>query len=162
MRRNRITWIFLIFVFLLPVGLYALYTHYEKEFVKLPVFGKQLLIDGKKTDHKIPAFELTNQEGEISTINGWGDRIVIVDFFFTHCPGICPKMTNSLKKVQDAFTEKEIRISSFSVDPERDNTERLKWYTAKFGINTINWELLTGDKKDIYKLARNGFMIVAT
>jgi len=71
-------------------------------------------------------------------------------------------MTNSLKKVQQAFKEDEILIRSFSVDPERDSVAQLRKYAGQFGINTSNWELLTGDKKEIYKFARNGFMIVAT
>jgi protein SCO1 len=162
MRPKSIMWVFVALVFLVPVSLYAFYILYEDEFGKLPVFGKEELIKGKRIDHEIPAFELTNQDGKISTINEWNNKIVVADFFFTHCSVICPKMTSSLKRVQKAFSEKEIWISSFSIDPERDKAEQLKWYTGKFGINTVNWQLLTGDKKDIYKLARNGFMIVAT
>lgn len=162
MKKKSTIWVFVILVFLVPFVGYAGYILYEKKFQKLPVYGKESLINGKKVDHEIQAFELINQDGKISNINEWNNKIVVVDFFFTHCPSICPKMTTSLKKVQKAFAENEILISSFSVDPERDNTEQLKWYSGKFGINTANWQLLTGDKKDIYKLARNGFMIVAT
>jgi protein SCO1/2 len=162
MQKKSTIWVFVILVFLVPIVAYAGYIFYEKKFQKLPVYGKESLLKGKKVDHEIPAFELINQDGKISTIHEWNNKIVIVDFFFTHCPSICPKMTTSLKKVQKAFAENEILISSFSVDPEKDNTEQLKWYSGKFGINTANWQLLTGDKKDIYKLARNGFMIVAT
>jgi protein SCO1/2 len=162
MKKKSTIWVFVILVFLVPFVGYAGYILYENKFQKLPVYGKESLINGKKVDHEIQAFELISQDGKISTINEWNDKIVVVDFFFTHCPGICPKMTNSLKNIQKAFPDKEIWISSFSVDPERDTAEQLKWYTAKFGINTANWQFLTGDKKDIYKLARNGFMIVAT
>ena len=149
-------------MFLVPFLAYAGYIFYEYQFQKLPVYGKKLVINEKQTDHTIPDFELINQEGKISTINKWDDKIVVADFFFTHCPSICPKMTNSLKRIQKTFSRKEILLTSFSVDPERDTSEQLKWYSVKFGINTINWEMLTGEKKDIYRLARNGFLIVAT
>ena len=71
-------------------------------------------------------------------------------------------MTSNLKRVQQAFGEGEILINSFSVDPQRDSAVQLKKYAEKFKINSANWQLLTGDKKDIYKLARNSVMIVAT
>ena len=73
-------------------------------------------------------------------------------------------MTRSLKTVQDAFEEERdgILFNSFSIDPGRDHPGRLKIYAQKFSIATDNWQFLTGDKKDIYKLARNGFRIVAT
>lgn len=72
-------------------------------------------------------------------------------------------MTASLKRVQQAYGNNDnIIINSISVDPEHDSIPQLKKYVNKFSINTRNWSLLTGDKKDIYKLARNEFMIVAT
>lgn len=162
MRSNSTIWIFALLVFGIPVGLWAIYLFYDREFSTLPVFGKEVSISNNKVDHRIPAFELVNQDGQSSNIDLWNGKIVVVDFFFSHCPSICPKMTASLKSVQNAFDEKEIWITSFSIDPERDDPEQLKKYAGKFQINTANWQLLTGDKKDIYKLARNGFMIVAT
>jgi protein SCO1 len=146
--------LFLVLVFALPVSAYALYVYLERRFENLPVYGK--------TGHQIPPFQFTNQDGKFIGSESWDNKIAVADFFFTRCPSICPKMTQSLKRVQQAFSQEEIMITSFSIDPERDNTKQLKWYTSRFGINTANWQLLTGDKKDIYKLARNGFMIVAT
>ncbi|RYG29073.1 MAG: SCO family protein, partial [Chitinophagaceae bacterium] len=89
-------------------------------------------------------------------------KIVVVDFFFTHCAAICPRMTAGVKQVQQAFSKDELHIASISVDPERDSVGRLRWYQEKFSIDPANWELLTGDKKEIYKMARNSFMVVAT
>lgn len=143
-------------VFILPATAYALLTLYEKKFEPLPIIGKT-------KDHPISDFQLTNQNGESKSLVNWENRIVIADFFFTHCPSICPKMTNSLKKIQAAYThDQHILINSFTVDPERDSAAQLKKYCERFGINNENWDLLTGNKKDIYKLARNSFMIVAT
>ena len=72
-------------------------------------------------------------------------------------------MTKSLIRIQEAFkTDAEILISSFTVDPERDSSAQLKKYARQYNVDTRNWNLLTGDKKEIYKLARNSFMLVAT
>jgi protein SCO1 len=161
MEKKLTTWAFLI-VFLAPLMAYACYIFYEGRFQQLPVYGRQAIVEGKKVDHTIPGFRLTSQDGSICDIDEWNGKIVVVDFFFTHCPVICPKMTKSLKDVQNACAKSEIIIRSFSVDPQRDDPQQLQWYARKFNINTSNWHLLTGDKKEIYKLARNGFLIVAT
>lgn len=162
MQKQSTTWIFILLVFLVPLLAYAGYTIYTDTFEKLPVYGKPALLNGKEADHQVPDFSLLDQEGRTANNMDWKGRIQVVDFFFTHCPSICPKMTNSLKKVQQSFKVDEIQLSSFSVDPERDSSAQLQWYADKFGINTSNWKLLTGDKREIYRLARNGFMLVAT
>jgi protein SCO1/2 len=155
-------WLFVMAIFAIPFAAFALYVIYEKKFERLPIYGKSEIVNGKQIYHTVPFFQLTNQEARPVTTDEWKDRIVIADFFFSHCAVVCPKMTNSLKRVQAAFNSDEILISSFSIDPERDDPARLKHYAQKFSISTHNWHLLTGDKKQIYKLARNGFMIVAT
>ena len=147
---------FAIMVFIIPVSAWALLNWYEKKVQVLPIMGKT-------KQHRIGDFYLTNQDGQLKTTADWKDNIVIADFFFTHCPTICPQMTKSLKKIQEAFkTDTEIIISSFTVDPERDSSAQLKKYARQYNLDTRNWNLLTGDKKEIYKLARNSFMIVAT
>lgn len=147
---------FAIMVFIIPVSAWALLNWYEKKVQVLPIMGKT-------KQHRIGDFYLTNQDGQLKTTADWKDNIVIADFFFTHCPSICPKMTKSLKRIQEAFkTDTEIIISSFTVDPERDSSAQLKKYARQYNLDTRNWNLLTGDKKEIYKLARNSFMIVAT
>ncbi|HET9276717.1 MAG TPA: SCO family protein [Flavitalea sp.] len=164
MKAKLTIWIFGIMVFVIPFGAFAFYMFYEKNFERLPIYGKVESLDGKKKYHTIPDFELTNQGGNSISTKDWMGKIVIANFFFTHCPVVCPKMTGSLKSVQYAFREdgSDILINSFSIDPERDNPGRLRSYAEKFSINNHNWQLLTGDKSEIYKLARNGFMIVAT
>ena len=147
---------FAIMVFIIPVSAWALLNWYEKKVQVLPIMGKT-------QQHRIGDFHLTNQEGQLKTTADWNNKIVIADFFFSHCPSICPKMTKSLKKIQEFFkTDTEIIISSFTVDPERDSSAQLKKYARQYNLDTRNWNLLTGDKKEIYKLARNSFMIVAT
>lgn len=156
MKKNSSIWLFVLLVLALPAAAYALITMYENSAGSLPVLGKT-------NDHTIAEFRLTDQDGDIKGTNEWEKKIVIVDFFFSHCPSICPKMTNSLKEVQKEFTgDEQVLINSISIDPERDSAAQLKHYAGLYKINTKNWSLLTGDKKDIYKMARNSFMIVAT
>jgi protein SCO1/2 len=162
MKKKHVIWIFIAMVFLVPLMAYAAFIFYEHSFQSLPVYGKSRMVNDKRVDHAIPAFELINQDGNTTTLSPLNNKIVIVDFFFTHCPTVCPRMTKSLLKVQRSFNPGEILIRSISVDPGRDNPAQLSRYAQKNGINTTNWDLLTGDKKVIYRLARNDFMIVAT
>lgn len=143
-------------VFIIPASAWALWNWYEKDVQALPIIGKT-------NDHRVSGFNLVNQDRKQITIADWSNKIVVADFFFTHCPVVCPKMTRSIKRVQARFNAKDwIIFSSFSVDPERDSSAQLKKYQHQFNIDTRNWHLLTGEKKDIYKLARNSFMVVAT
>ena len=156
MKKKRTIPLFAVMVFIIPVSAWALLNWYEKKVQGLPVMGKT-------KEHRIGDFQLINQDGQLKSTADWNDKIVVADFFFTHCPTICPQMTKSLKKIQEAFkTDAEILISSFTVDPERDSSAQLKKYARQYNVDTRNWNLLTGDKKEIYKLARNSFMLVAT
>lgn len=151
-RRGNI-WLFLAAVMLLSLSAFAVVNWYEHSIQALPV-----LVD---KDHKIAEFSLTNQYGSTATIKAWNNKIVVADFFFTHCPVVCPKMTAGLKRVQQSSSTK-VLFTSFSVDPERDSVEQLQQYIRKFDIDDTNWFLLTGSKKEIYRLARNSFKVSAT
>lgn len=153
---------FIALVFAVPIIAYSAYLFFEQKIQKLPVYGSKEMKGDRQVEHTIDDFDLLNQDGVWKGIKDWEGKIVVADFFFTHCPVICPKMTANLKKVQQAFNQDEILINSFSVDPQRDSAGQLKKYAEKFKISLTNWQLLTGDKKDMYKLARNSFMIVAT
>ena len=123
--------------------------------------------DGKTTYdtiyHQVKNFTLTNQLGEKVNLEDAKNRILVVDFFFTSCPTICPTLTANLKIVQEAFNTHDtlIQILSISVDPERDTVQKLKHYADKHNIDPKNWWLLTGDKKEIYDLARHEFFVNA-
>ena len=146
-------WLFVTAVVLLPLSVFAVVNWYEHSIQALPV-----LVD--KT-HKIADFSLTSQHGSTTTTKDWKNKIVVADFFFTHCPVVCPKMTAGLKRVQEA-TSDNVLFSSFSVDPERVSVAQLQQYIRNFSIDDTNWLLLTGSKKEIYRLARNSFKVSAT
>ena len=87
-------------------------------------------------------------------------KIYVADFFFTTCPGICPKMTNSMSDIQKEFiNDDDILLLSHSVTPEKDNVSVLKKYAQDKKIDFKRWKLLTGSKNEIYDLGRNYYFV---
>ena len=129
---------------------------YEKNLEPLPY----LLIDNKRK--KVPAFEFINQNGEIISNSDYLGKVYIVEFFFTTCTTICPVMNTNLVHIQNSFKKfTEFGIASFSINPEYDTIEVLSQYAKDNGIVNPNWNLMTGDRNDIYKLANDGFNLIA-
>jgi protein SCO1/2 len=147
----------------IPVALFGLVSWYQNSFDKLPVYGKSESVKGKVQAHTVEDFALQNQDGKQFSSNELNNKIVVANFFFTSCISVCPRMMKQVITVQKTFiSNPEIAIVSFSVDPETDNPERLKWYAKQIGINAAQWNLLTGNKKEIYKMARNSFFLTAS
>ena len=110
------------------------------------------------TIHRIDSFTLQNQSGQNISRDSLDGFIYVANFFFTTCPGICPKMTNNLKTLQDTFANNaQIKLVSFSVMPWVDTVNKLQNYAEANNINSSKWYLLTGDKEKIYHLARTSF-----
>lgn len=108
--------------------------------------------------HRIPAFSLTDQTDTRFTEADMDGHICVTNFFFTRCRSICPKMALQLKYLQDKLGKtSDIRFLSFSVDPDADSVPVLDAYADKYGMNHDTWKLLTGQRNDIYDLARKGF-----
>ena len=122
---------------------------------------KQLAyIEINGTPKKVPAFSFTNQDGKTITQEDYKGKVYVVEFFFTTCPTICPRMNRNLVDIQNLYrTDKDFGVASFSISPELDTPEVLKEYANKYGITNPNWNLLTGDETEIYKLANIGFNI---
>lgn len=111
--------------------------------------------------HKISNFTLTNQNGEKITQENYNDKIYVADFFFTTCQDICPIMTKNMYKLQQELkNDKEILFLSHTVIPEIDNVERLKEYAVVNNVDDSKWNLVTGDKRQIYELARKSYLAV--
>jgi protein SCO1/2 len=118
-------------------------------------------IQYQKKYHKIADFSLTNQNGETITQNDYKDKIYVADFFFTTCQTICPIMTNNMAKIQkELINDTDVLLLSHSVTPEIDSVEQLKRYALEKGVNDAKWNLVTGDKKQIYELARKSYLAV--
>ena len=169
----------LMIAILLPVISYLIVNTYSKNALVLPrhyiydtVINKT--VDGKLTTdtiwHRLPDFELRNQLNEKISWKKMEGKTVVADFFFTHCPTICPELTKNMKRLQQEITNANkvgdqqpdfLQFLSFSVDPERDSVEALKKWADRFQINPENWSLLTGDKKTIYDLSIGHMKILA-
>lgn len=134
----------------------------------LPDSTTTTIRDGKKyTDtvwHTLPSIELTNQLGHKVTLNDLKGKVLIADFFFTHCPTICPALTSNMRRLQQSITNSQrvgdktpdfLHFISISIDPERDSVPQLKHWADRFQINPDQWWLLTGDKKEIYDFVIN-------
>lgn len=129
----------------------------------LPIYGNRDFDDsGDTLYHKIPSFEFINQDEILVTQEDYDGKIYIADFFFTTCPGICPIMTDGLKSVQDFCKEEklEVKILSHTVDPETDYSAVMKAYGIRKGADFTTWDFVTGDKKDLYKMAEH-YLVVA-
>ncbi|MBU2900339.1 SCO family protein [Maribacter dokdonensis] len=113
--------------------------------------------------HTIADFSLTNQNGETITQEDYKGKIYIADFFFTTCPTICPIMTKNMADLQKALgKDSDVMLLSHSVTPEIDSVTQLKKYAIEKGVDDRNWNLVTGDKKQIYELARKSYLAVKT
>jgi protein SCO1/2 len=118
-------------------------------------------IQHQKKYHRIGDFSLTNQNGKTITQDDYKDKIYVADFFFTTCKTICPIMTKNMYEIQKKIiTDDEVMLLSHTVTPEIDTVAQLKRYADKKGVNTSKWNLVTGDKKQIYKLARQSYLAV--
>lgn len=118
-------------------------------------------IQHKKKYHRIADFSLTNQNGKTITQEDYKGKIYVADFFFTTCRTICPIMTKNMHEIQKEFiTDKEVMILSHSVTPEIDTVAQLKRYAIEKHVNSSKWNLVTGDKKQIYELARKSYLAV--
>lgn len=110
--------------------------------------------------HQIPTFKLINQNGQVITERTFADKIYITDFFFTACPGICPKMTKNMGVLQAAFLkDNDVLLLSHSVTPEFDSVSVLKNYAVDKGVINHKWHLVTGDRDQIYKLGRTAYFV---
>lgn len=157
----------------IPLVCYELVKHYSEEAVTVPrrFYGDSVntyVKDGKEHSdtiwHQVENITLTNQLGHKVSLSDVHNKVIVADFFFTHCPSICPTLTHNMKKLQDGLKLKDrtqnidtnfVQFLSLSVDPERDSVPVLKNYADRFGVNHDMWWLLTGPKKTIYDFALN-------
>ncbi|RZJ35806.1 MAG: SCO family protein [Flavobacterium sp.] len=123
---------------------------------------------GTKTDAKlvkigpVPKFSLTDQNGKTITNVDYLGKVYLVEFFFTSCPSICPKMNSNMLTIQNTFFgNNNFGIASITIDPQHDTPQVLKEHANTLGVKSTNWHFLTGDKDYIYSLANKGFNLYA-
>ena len=118
-------------------------------------------IQYKSKYHTIADFSFVNQNGDTITQKNYEGKIYVADFFFTTCGSICPKMSTNLSEVQKAvLNNPKVLLLSHTVFPEVDSVSVLKAYAVKYGVVDSKWNLVTGDKKEIYKMARKSYLAV--
>jgi protein SCO1/2 len=162
---------FIAILALTSIAILALFYNALKPKEKLTIYQPSMvnyeLVDStlqhKKKFHKIAPFSLTNQNGLTVTEKDYMNKIYVADFFFTTCPSICPKMTANMGLIQENIkTDNQVLLLSFSVTPEIDSVQQLKSYAIEKGVIDSKWNLLTGNKKEIYELARKSYLAVKT
>jgi protein SCO1/2 len=113
--------------------------------------------------HTISDFSFTNQNGKTVTQKEYEGKVYVADFFFTTCQTICPIMTDNMVLVQKAFINNpKVKFLSHSVLPDQDSVPVLKKYALEKGVIDAKWNLVTGNKKDIYGIARKSYLVVKT
>lgn len=124
----------------------------------LPVLGNKVVEQGDTIYHRVPDFTFVNQDSQWVTNATFADQAYVVDFFFTSCPTICPKVKKQMLRLYDRYAEEDqLRFLSHSIDVKRDTVGRLKSYADGLGIETEKWHLVTGDKTAIYDIADDYF-----
>ena len=158
---------------LIPISAVIMYLFYNAlQPVKLlPVYSPAMVnaelvseeIQHVRKYHTIADFSLTNQNGETITRDNYEGKIYVADFFCTTCPTICPIMTKNMVDLQQSLgKDSDVMLLSHSVTPEIDSVAQLKKYALEKGVDDSNWNLVTGDKKQIYDLARKSYLAVKT
>ncbi|RTY70446.1 MULTISPECIES: SCO family protein [unclassified Flavobacterium] len=118
-------------------------------------------IQYKSKYHTIADFSFVNQNGKTITQKDYEGKIYVADFFFTTCGSICPKMSTNLSDIQKVFAnDPKVKLLSHTVFPETDSVPVLKAYAKKYKVDASKWNLVTGDKKEIYEMARKSYLAV--
>jgi protein SCO1/2 len=152
---KKITFIFTLIIFLSCKEKNQVLPYYDT-----PNFTPKWDIKNKTLFHTIRPFNLISQENRIFTEKDIDGKICVADFFFTTCPGICPKMTKSMSNIQKEFiNDDEVLLLSHSVTPEKDSVSVLKKYALEKNVNFKRWKLLTGNKNEIYDLGRKYYFV---
>ena len=158
--KNKKTVIFLISFFMLLgiafIGyVFPKISENQKKLPTLPIIGND-------QNHHIASFSFVNQEGKTITNEDVRGKICVVEYFFATCKGMCPRMNENMEKVYKAFRgNKNVLILSHTVDPVKDTPNALKVYSLRFDADPNQWMFLTGDKKQLYDMARYSYLISA-
>jgi len=160
--------LFIATMFLISAAAVIMFYNVLKPQENLPIYQPNMvkfqLVDSTiqhiKRFHKISSFELVNQNNQTVTNEFYDGKIYIADFFFTTCPGICPIMKDNMIDLQDEFLDDDqVYLLSHTVTPEIDSVSVLKDYSIEKGVLDYKWNMVTGDKKQIYELARKSYLV---
>ncbi len=149
-------------VLLLPLLIVFVLRQGRNVYKRLPIYGHyQVQPDGDTVWHTLPSFVLLTQDSVSITADSLRGRIHVADYFFTRCPGICPRLSAAMQTLQRALEGKapEVRLVSYTVDPEHDKPSVLRSYAARYGADLQRWTFVTGPDTTLYRLAVQGYLI---
>jgi protein SCO1 len=164
---NRTAILGLLLAIVLPLTGYFIVKQFSDRNVHMPgrYFYDSVTVTEKngrvKTDtiwHSVKNMAFTNQLGKTVTLDSLKGKILVIDFFFSRCPTICPGMAKSMKKLQGSFTNSKdsiVQFISISIDPEHDSVPQLRKFANRYTSNHDSWWFVTANKKDIYDFALN-------
>ena len=161
---NKTALIALLIAILLPLTGYLLVNYYGTKAVEMPrryfydsvnVIEKNGKVTYDTAWHHVSNLHFTNQLGQQVSFDDLEGKIIVLDFFFTRCPTICPQLTRAMKKLQNSFPNNDsiVQFVSISIDPIHDSVPQLRKWAEKFQVNPDSWWLLTGNKDSIYNFA---------
>jgi len=147
----------------LSVFVYAFFIYDNKKPLRhLPIYGEKEITAKDTAYHTVPAFSFINQDGQTTTEKNFEGTVYVTDFFFTTCRSICPIMSTQMERVANALKNNtEVKFLSHTVDPETDSVKQLKQYAISHHADTKQWLFVTGDKKQLYDIARKGYLLDA-
>lgn len=126
----------------------------------LPIIGNRDVVDGDTIYHTVPDFAFVDQDNQLVTNETFAGKAYVVDFFFTSCPTICPKVTKQMLRIYNAFKDEDrLLLLAHTIDPKRDTVGHLKMYATNLGVESSKWHFVTGEKDDLYEIADDYFSI---
>ena len=167
---NKKGWLAVFIAVFVPLGFYLVARQYgvamPGHYIADSVVSQ--IKDGKQVNdtiwHRVANIRLQDQLGDTVSLDSLKGKVIIIDFFFTHCASICPILTRNMRHLQDALKVKDyarridttfVKFLSLTVDPEHDSPPVMKKYADRYGVNSDVWWMLTGPKKTIYDFALN-------
>ncbi len=126
----------------------------------LPILGEKEIVNGDTIYHTVPDFAFVNQDSQLVSNASFEGKVYVVDFFFTSCPTICPKVKREMLRLYERYqNEERIAFLSHSIDVRRDTVGRLREYARGLGVSAPKWHFVTGDKDAIYGIADDYFSV---
>lgn len=152
----------LVLVLFVPIFIFFFLREFGKNHYRLPIYYPLEVAGSDTIYHTIPDFEFTSQRGIAMKISDFQQNVLIVDFFFTRCPGICPKMSSQLSRVQENINATPtVKILSISVDPDYDVPTVLKQYGDLYNANDTTWYFAHMPKNEVFNIGFYGFKLPA-
>ena len=155
---------FIAAVILIPLLAFSAMRWYDNNLATLPYYRQGTSIESESSAHfTVPPLAFVNQDSSALNSNFIKNKIWVINYFFTSCPTICPKIMAGMQLIQKAFiNDDKVRMLSLTVDPYHDDPAKLKRYSLSKNINVAQWQLGTGSKQNLYGFARHGLFITTT